>query len=113
MFDQLFFRSDALTRQLSTPLVDERRQYLTQCAAQGMSMGILRLKARLLVSIVEYLRLSARPARLLGIGPSVCRWRERRAQDVLMGFRPPISSNTPSHFGHWMMCDARRINSFG
>jgi hypothetical protein len=38
---------------------------------------------------------------------------ERRAQDVLMGFRPPISSNTPPHFGHWMMCDARRINSFG
>jgi hypothetical protein len=28
MFDQLFFRSDALTRQLSAPLVDERRQYL-------------------------------------------------------------------------------------
>ena len=24
MFDQLFFRSDALTRQLSAPLVDER-----------------------------------------------------------------------------------------
>jgi hypothetical protein len=28
MFNQLFFRSDALTRQLSAPLVDERRQYL-------------------------------------------------------------------------------------
>lgn len=27
MFDQLFFRSDALTRQLSAPLVDERRLY--------------------------------------------------------------------------------------
>jgi hypothetical protein len=30
MFDRLFFRSDALTRQLSTQLVDERRQYLTR-----------------------------------------------------------------------------------
>src|SRR5438876_380943 len=29
MFNQLFFRSDALTRQLAAPLVDERRQYLT------------------------------------------------------------------------------------
>ena len=29
MFDQLFVRSEALTRQLSAPLVDERRQYLT------------------------------------------------------------------------------------
>ena len=36
MFDQLFFRSDALTRQLSAPVVDERRQYLAQCAAQGI-----------------------------------------------------------------------------
>ena len=35
MFDQLFCRSDALTRQLSAPLVEERRQYLAQCLAQG------------------------------------------------------------------------------
>jgi hypothetical protein len=28
MFNELFFRSDALTRQLSAPLVEERRQYL-------------------------------------------------------------------------------------
>ena len=34
-------------------------------------------------------------------------------QDVLMGLRPSISSNTPPHFGHLMMCDARRISSFG
>jgi hypothetical protein len=51
MFDQLFFRSDALAPQLSAPLVDERRQYLAQCAAQGMSKRILRVKARLLLSI--------------------------------------------------------------
>jgi hypothetical protein len=38
MFDQLFVRSDALTRYLPAPLVDERRrQYLTHCAAQGMT----------------------------------------------------------------------------
>jgi hypothetical protein len=61
MFDQLFFRSDALTRQLSAPLVDERRQYLAQCAAQGMSKCTLRMKARLLLSIAEYLRLAERP----------------------------------------------------
>jgi hypothetical protein len=44
MFNQLFFRSDALTRQLSAPLVDERRQYLAHCAAQGMSKCTLRIK---------------------------------------------------------------------
>jgi integrase/recombinase XerD len=61
MFNQLFFRSDALTRQLSAPLVDQRRQYLAHCAAQGMSKCTLRIKARLLLSIAEYLRLAERP----------------------------------------------------
>src|SRR5258708_2294826 len=61
MLEQLFFRSDALTRQLSAPLVDERRQYLTQCAAQGMARRTLRVKARLLLSITKYLRLAERP----------------------------------------------------
>jgi integrase/recombinase XerD len=61
MFNQLFFRSDALTRQLSAPLVDERRQYLAHCAAQGMSKCTLRMKARLLMPIAEYLRLAERP----------------------------------------------------
>jgi hypothetical protein len=35
MFDQLFVRSGALTCELSAPLLDERRQYLTHCAVQG------------------------------------------------------------------------------
>jgi integrase/recombinase XerD len=61
MFNQLFFRSDALTRQLSAPLVDERRQYLAECASQGMSRQSLRAKSRLLLSIVEHLRLGHRP----------------------------------------------------
>jgi hypothetical protein len=42
MFNQLFFRSEALTRELSAPLVDERRQYLAHCAAQGMSKCTVR-----------------------------------------------------------------------
>jgi len=41
MFNRLFSRSDALTRQLSAQLVEERRQYLAQCAADGMSMETL------------------------------------------------------------------------
>jgi hypothetical protein len=31
MFDQLFDRPHALARQLSAPLVEERRQYLSLC----------------------------------------------------------------------------------
>ena len=44
MFDQLFVRSDALTRQFSAPLVDERRQFLALCAAQGMSKCTMEVK---------------------------------------------------------------------
>jgi hypothetical protein len=44
MLNRLFFRSDGLTRQLSAPLVNERRQYLAQCAAQGMSKHTMRMK---------------------------------------------------------------------
>lgn len=61
MFSQLFSRSDALTRQLSAPLVDERRQYLAECASQGMATETLRAKSRILLSIVEHLRLGDRP----------------------------------------------------
>jgi len=62
MFNQLFVRSEALTRYLSAPLVDERRQYLTHCAVQGMAKSTLEAKARLQLSIAEYLRLADRPS---------------------------------------------------
>lgn len=61
MFDHVFVRSDALTRQLSAPLVDERGRYLTHCAEHGMSNRTLRVKARLLLSITKYLKLADRP----------------------------------------------------
>jgi hypothetical protein len=70
MFNQLFFRSDALTRQLSAPLVHERRQYLAHCAAQGMSECTMRMKARLLLSIAEYLRLAERPKPMVEAQPA-------------------------------------------
>ena len=62
MFDQLFVRSKALTRQLSAPLNEERRQYVTHCAVQGMTKSTLEAKARLLLSIAEYLKLADRPS---------------------------------------------------
>ena len=62
MFDQLFVRSDALTRYLSAPLVDERCQYLAHRAVQGMAKSTLDAKARLLLSIAEYMRLADRPS---------------------------------------------------
>jgi hypothetical protein len=80
MFNQLFFRSDALTRQLSAPLVDERRQYLAECASQGMSRRSLRAKSLILLSIVEHLRLGHRPKdgiSLAEIKAAARRWSRR------------------------------------
>jgi hypothetical protein len=57
VFNRLFVRSDALTRQLSAALADERRQYLTNCEDQGMSRSTLRSKARMLIRIADYLKL--------------------------------------------------------
>jgi hypothetical protein len=61
LFDRLFVRSDALTRQLSAPLADERRQYLANCGEQGMSKSTLRSKARILLSAADHLKLAHRP----------------------------------------------------
>ena len=60
MFDQLFERSHALTRQRSAPMVDERRLYLVHCAGQGMAKSTLKLTAELLVAVEQYLRIAAR-----------------------------------------------------
>jgi integrase/recombinase XerD len=61
MFSELFFCSGTLARQMSAPLVYERVEYLNHCAAQGMSRKTLRAKARLILSIAEFLRLADRP----------------------------------------------------
>ena len=61
MFNRLFVRSDALTRQRSAPLADERRQYLVNCKDQGTSQSTLRTKARMLLPIADYLKLAHRP----------------------------------------------------
>ena len=67
MFDQLFERSHALARQLSAPLVEERRQYLSLCHAQEFSRSPLRLTAQLLVATAEYLKLDDRPSAIIAI----------------------------------------------
>jgi hypothetical protein len=86
MFNQLFLRSDALTRQLSAPLVEERRQYLAHCAAEGMSTEILRRKSRLLLSIVKYVRLGHRRRDVITISEindAARRWSRRNLPSVM------------------------------
>jgi integrase/recombinase XerD len=61
MFEQLFERSDALTRQRAGPLLEERRRYLLHLADQGMARNTLRVVAYYLLGAAAYLRLAERP----------------------------------------------------
>jgi integrase/recombinase XerD len=61
VLNRLFFRSDALARQFSAPLVAERERYLAKCEEQGMSDSTLRARARSLISIAKNLKLADRP----------------------------------------------------
>jgi hypothetical protein len=67
MFDRLFVRSDALAHQLSAPLVEERRRYLTRCGELGSAKNTLYSKAYRLISIANYLKLDHRPGDQIGI----------------------------------------------
>ena len=81
MFNRLFVRSDALTRQLSAPLADERRRYLADREEQGMSKSTLRSKARILLSIADYLKLAPRPQGQISmqeIEKAARRWSRRK-----------------------------------
>ena len=81
MFTRLFVRSDALNRQLSAPLADERRHYLANCEEQGMSKTTLRSKARILISIANHLKSAYRPQEqitLRQIGQAARRWARKK-----------------------------------
>jgi integrase/recombinase XerD len=81
VFNRLFVGSDALTRQLSAPLVDERCQYLANCEDQGMHRSTLRSKARMLMSIEDYLKLAHRPEQQISlqeIERAAIRWSRKR-----------------------------------
>ncbi len=61
MFELLFERADALARQRSGPLIEERRRYLIHLAGQGMARHTLRVVAYYLLGAAAYLRLADRP----------------------------------------------------
>jgi site-specific recombinase XerD len=82
MFDQLFERSHALARQLSGPLVEERRRYLAHCADLGMATRTLRLTAQLMLAAEEYLKLADRPDAIIEsqeIEEAGTRWSSRQS----------------------------------
>lgn len=58
MFDVLFERPHAIMRQLSSPLLQERRNYLSFCSKQGMARRTLREVAIYLLVVIKYLNLS-------------------------------------------------------
>jgi site-specific recombinase XerD len=93
MFDRLFERSHALSRQRSAPLADERRRYITHCAAQGMAKSTLRFTAELLVAIEGRLRLGDRPNSLISrqeVEDAGALWATRKAVPPIR-VRPELS----------------------
>ena len=81
MFNRLFFRSEALNRQLSAPLADERQHYLANCEEQGMSQETLRSKARILISIANHLKPAYRPQEQITrqqISQAASRWARKK-----------------------------------
>jgi site-specific recombinase XerD len=93
MFEQLFERSHALTRQRTAPLADERRLYLIHCVSQGMAKSTLRRTAELLVSVEDRLRLAERPNSIISlqeIEEAGTRWASRRAIPPIR-LRPDLS----------------------
>ncbi len=105
MFDQLFERSDAMARQLSAPLVEERRQYLAYCAEQGMAKSTLCLTAQLLVATEEYLKLGERPNATISpqeIDEAGTRWASRKSLPPIR-LRPKLSRQRfISHAVGWL-----------
>lgn len=65
MFDRLFQNPRVLAHQQNGPLAEERRRYLTHCAAQQMSPARLQHIARYILVITEALRLAERPGELI------------------------------------------------
>ena len=97
MFNRLFVRSDALTRQLSAPLADERRRYLADCEERGMSKSTLRSKARILLSIAHYLKLAHRPQGQISmqeIEKAASRWSRKKCSLLSKSLREGFVSET-------------------
>jgi integrase/recombinase XerD len=82
MFEQLFERSHALTRQRTAPLADERRRFVVHCFEQGLARSTVRLTAELLIAVEKYLKLAERPNSLIDL-PEIEdageRWSRRKA----------------------------------
>jgi integrase/recombinase XerD len=60
MFDQIFERSDALRRQLASPLREARLAYLRHRAEQGAPRSTLRVLAQYLLAVIKYLNLQTK-----------------------------------------------------
>jgi hypothetical protein len=79
MFDQLYVPAYALARHRGSPLVDERRRFLTHCAQRGTKRGELRWFASSLLRITDRLNLANRPLDRIS--------REELVQKLTMGGR--------------------------
>jgi len=96
MFEQLFERPYALSRQRTGPLAEERRCYLVHCAEEKMSPRTLRDIAGYILVIANTLRLADRPGELITVAEieaGADRWANRKP-------KPPVMRKVHRFVGH-------------
>ena len=90
MFDRLFERSCALTRQCTGALPKERERFLGHLADQGMAKTTMRVAAEYLLIVERLLHLEARPGDIISraeIARTAARWgRERKSSSARRRF---------------------------
>jgi integrase/recombinase XerD len=89
MFEQLFPGTKALARQRDGPLAEQRQDYLTHLAQQGLSRATLREAAYCLLIVTHQLRLAERPGQAITLS-------EVQRQAMLWANRPDRKSTPQS-----------------
>jgi integrase/recombinase XerD len=79
MFERLFPRRETLLRHITSPLAQERSDYLQYCAGQGYSLATLRCLATdlLLIQDLLDLRTSSEKLDLAAVKASIAKWMAR------------------------------------
>jgi integrase/recombinase XerD len=95
MFKELFKRPREIRRHLAGPLLNERLQFLSHCAAQGAAQSSLRKLASHQLILIDQLNLSeGRKITRTEIEAAAKRWAQRQADPHGMGNAPLPRSTT-------------------
>jgi integrase/recombinase XerD len=105
MFEQLFKRPHALSRQRTGPLAEERRCYLVHCGEEKMSPRTLRDIASYILAVAKALRLADRPGEFITsaeIEARADRWANRKPKSPVKREVHPSWRRFVGHASRWL-----------